>query len=170
MWRYIYTSRYLNLGGECTNSIWAGHCHSQFLFTVTGKLLQKLIILRHRYVWGWQTDRDISTYIETLHFCNRWQMSLIDCINVGDCVVQQYVICPCYSQFTILVICLLRLQLCPSHLAISVIRVLLHNLRTCMFSVTCKNSLSPRYILAANLVCKDVDICRIPITSLKQIL
>ena len=32
---------------------------------------------------------DISAYIETLHFCNRWLMSLIDCINVGDCVVQQ---------------------------------------------------------------------------------
>ena len=39
-----------------------------------------------------------------------------------------------------------------------------------MFSVTCKISLSPSYILAANVVCQDVDVCRKHITSLKQML
>jgi hypothetical protein len=35
-----------------TDNIWADHCHPQFLFTLTGKRLQKLLILSHQYVWG----------------------------------------------------------------------------------------------------------------------
>jgi len=45
------TSKCFHFTGECTNSIWADHCHSQFLSTITGKL-QKLLILSHVFVRG----------------------------------------------------------------------------------------------------------------------
>jgi hypothetical protein len=39
-----------------------------------------------------------------------------------------------------------------------------------LFIATCENSPSARCVRAANRVCKDTDIFRMPITSLKQIL
>ena len=44
-------------------------------------------------------EADISTYIDALYFCNRWQMSLIDCISAVDSIVQQR--CYFHMLFTI---------------------------------------------------------------------
>jgi hypothetical protein len=63
------------------------------------------------------------------------------------------------------------LKCCPSLLDTTGIRVPSHNVRnSSLFTATCKNSPTARYVMAANRVCKDTDIFRKPITSLKQIL
>jgi hypothetical protein len=65
----------------------------------------------------------------------------------------------------------LRLKCCPSLLDITGIRVLSRNFsNSSLFTATSKNYPSARYVSVANHLCKDVDIIRKPITSLKQIL
>jgi hypothetical protein len=51
------------------------------------------------------------------------------------------------------------------------IRVLFRNFRnSSLFAATCKNSPSARRVSAADLLCKDVDILRKPVISLKWLL
>jgi hypothetical protein len=44
------TSKCLHFSGGYTDSVSADHCTTLFLFTVTGKLLQKLLSLSRQYV------------------------------------------------------------------------------------------------------------------------
>jgi hypothetical protein len=75
--------------------------------------------------------------------------------------VDELICIPVYSGF----------RCCPSLLDITGCPVFLHNFRnSSLFTATCKNSPCARCVSAANRVCKDVDICRKPIISLKQIL
>jgi hypothetical protein len=59
----------------------------------------------------------------------------------------------------------------PSLLDTTGILVLPHNfINSLLFTATCYNSPSARCVVAANRMCKDLDICRKTVTSLTQIL
>jgi hypothetical protein len=71
----------------------------------------------------------------------------------------------------IIIIIVINLKYCPSLLDTTGIWLPSRNVRNSpLFTATCKNSPTARCVTAANRVCKDSDIFRTSIISLKQIL